>query len=126
MKKIIEVLILCSLVFCLFPVKANAFGLIPQGTVLCTGTMDDGTGYTIYIDDLNLGNDSIKIVHSKRFSIHVIFEGNIIPPSTWPVTITDDNIEYSGILYLDSYEFDNFLGDKSTIAFYSGTLHALL
>ncbi len=126
MKKILF-LIICFIVLLNIPVKAEASGLSGHcGSLLYSGSMEDGTNYNVYTTEHSLGNYSINIVHKKYFEVYVSFDGNITPPSTWDITITEGNITYSGTLYLDHYFYDNLLWDKTTSVFYIGTLHALL
>ncbi len=93
-----------------------------RNDVISVGQLDDGTNYTVYLSGDATGIASPNFTVGKKFTISVMFDGNVIPPSTWSTTITEGAVEYRGVLYLESYSYDNFLWDKSTVAIYSGTL----
>lgn len=119
--KVLCVIAAISVFFINTPVYAQS--LSPAAIIIDEGFTEDNIHYVLYKTSTS---DSIspKIVVSKVFKASMVLDGNVIPPSTWNTSMTEDGITYSGTLYLQSYEFDNFFASKKTIAHYSGTLYA--
>ena len=97
-----------------------------EATKIDEGYTSEGIAYEVYIVHEQANTSSPNIVVSKKFTISVIFDGNIIPPETWSTTITEGAVTYSGTLYRGTYSYDNFLNSKKTVVQYSGTLCGLL
>ena len=128
MRKINKILLLFVLTIA-FIVESNisveAKGLIDNRVILDQGTTEEGINYVVYLHDFQ-DEISSNIVVSKKFTIDVLFDGNIKPSDTWSAKFTEGTVTYSGTLYLQSYYFDNLFSSKKTVATYSGTLCGLL
>ena len=106
--------------------KSEAKNLSDEVNKIGEGVTSEGVAYEVYIVDDETNSINPNIVVSKKFTISVIFDGNITPPKTWSTTIQEGAVSYSGTLYRGTYSFDNFLNSKKTVAEYSGTLCGLL
>lgn len=121
-KRILSLLI--ALLIVQMPLNGYAKTLILQRELIGTGVNENGISYEIYLIDNDDNLAQINFPHHKLFTIQVLFTGNVTPPQYWNCTISEENISYAGTLKLNSYEFDNFFGSKTTVAEYSGTLSA--
>ncbi len=128
MKKLrrLIVFLTVAVVFSVNVQTIQAKEIVGTSIVLEEGITSEGVAYTVYLieEPTNIYNPNIVV--SKKFTIGVTFDGNIVPPSTWSTTIQEGAVSYSGVLYLGTYSYDNFLTSKKTVAQYSGTLCGLL
>ena len=102
--------------------ELSTFQLKNNNSVIETGELEDGTTYTVYSAEEYKDSNKPNFTVGKKFTISIIFDGNVVPPSTWSTTIKEGTVNYSGVLYLDGYSYDNTPWDKKTVARYTGTL----
>ncbi len=129
--RIISLLLCAVFVLCTnnTPVSANTVQRVEtvfNGNVIDKGCTTDGIHYIVYSTPDSQALVSPLLIDTKRKTVTVNFNGNVIPPKTWRLSVVENNITYTGTLVLQDYFYDNLFGHKTTSATYTGTVVATL
>lgn len=90
------------------------------------GCTTDGIHYIVYSTPDSQSLVSPQLIDTKRKTVTVNFNGNVIPPKTWRLSVVENSITYTGTLVLRDYFYDNLFGHKTISATYTGTVVAAL